>query len=122
MRCAVIDTNVFLHSYLKKLDIFTQLKEMGFVKFYVPSKVVDELKRIKSGKELFASKFALNLIEKFCEVVDVDARGTDTALIELAISKGCVLITNDKELKRLARKRGIVVGYIRGFKGIEIVE
>lgn len=116
MRCAVVDTNVFIHSYAKKIDLFSQLMDMGFVKFYVPSKVVEELKGIKGGKEYFASRFALMLIEKFCEVVDVDASGTDLALIELARSKGCVLITNDRELKRIAKERGVEVGYIRGFR------
>ncbi len=123
MRCAVIDTNVLMYSYLEKVDVFSQLKEMGFKKFYVPSKVVEELERLKislTGKERLASKFALSLIEKYCEVIDIEAEGTDMALIELAKSKGCVLITNDKKLKRIAKERGINVGYLRELKRIEI--
>ena len=123
MRCAVIDTNVLMYSYLEKVDIFSQLKEMGFKKFYVPSKVVEELERLRislTGKERLASKFALSLIERYCEVVDVEAGGTDMALIELAKSKGCVLITNDKKLKRMAKERGINIGYLRELKRIEI--
>lgn len=123
MRCAVIDTNVLMYSFLERVDIFSQLKEMGFKKFYVPSKVVEELERLKislTGKERMASKFALSLIEKYCEVVDVEASGTDLALIELAKLKNCVLITNDKNLKKMAKEMGIRIGYLRELKRIEV--
>ncbi len=123
MRCAVIDTNVLMYSYLERVDIFSQLREMGFKRFYVPSKVVEELERLKvslTGRERLASKFALNLIERYCEVVEVEASGTDLALIELARSKNCVLITNDKRLKKMAKSMGIPVGYLRELKRIEV--
>ncbi|WP_457550273.1 type II toxin-antitoxin system VapC family toxin [Archaeoglobus sp.] len=123
MRCAVIDTNVLMYSYLERVDIFSQLKEMGFKKFYVPSKVVDELNRLKvslTGKERQASKFALSLIDRYCEIVEVEATGTDLALIELARSRNCVLITNDKKLKKMAKDLGIPIGYLRELKRIEI--
>ena len=123
MRCAVIDTNVLMYSFLEKVDVFSQLRELGFKKFYVPSKVVEELERLKislTGKERLASKFALRLIERNCKVVDVEARGTDLALIELARSKNCVLITNDKNLRRMAKESGVRVGYLRELKRIEI--
>ncbi len=123
MRCAVIDTNVLMYSFLEKVDIFSQLMELGFKKFYVPSKVVEELEGLKlslKGKERLASKFALNLIERYCEVVDVEASGTDLALLELAKSKNCVLITNDKSLKKIAKRHGIRIGYLREVKRIEI--
>jgi len=46
--------------------------------------------------------------------------GTDLALLEVARRFGCVLITNDKKLKREAKKRGIAIGYLREMKRVEI--
>jgi rRNA-processing protein FCF1 len=33
---------------------------------------------------------------------------------------GCVLITNDRELKKRAKDLGIQVGYLRGLERVEI--
>jgi rRNA-processing protein FCF1 len=123
IRCAVLDTNVLMYAFLEKVDVFSQLKELGFKRFLVPSKVVQELKNLTislTGKERLAAKFALNLVERFCEVVEVEAVGTDLALMELAKSKGCVLITNDKRLKKMAKEAGVQIGYLRELKRIEI--
>ncbi len=119
VRCAVIDTNVLMYVFTEKVDVFSQLRELGFNKFIVPSKVVEELRNLSvslTGKERQAAKFALNLVEKFCEVVDVEAIGTDIALLETAKRCGCVLITNDKVLKKKAKSEGIPMGYLREMK------
>ncbi len=117
MKCAVIDTNVLMYVYTARVDVFGELRLMGFSKFLVPEGVVEELKilsRTLSGKYSRAARFALSLIEREgVEVVKVEASGTDTALIELCRKEGCVLITNDRELRRRARKEGLTVGYIR---------
>ncbi|AEA46119.1 type II toxin-antitoxin system VapC family toxin [Archaeoglobus veneficus] len=125
VRCAVIDTNVLMYIFLEKIDVFGQLKDLGFRRFFVPSMVVEELKRLEvslTGKERRAARFALNLVEQMCEVVDVDAAGTDVALLDLAKSSGCVLITNDKRLKKRAAEMGITVGYIREMCRVDVEE
>ena len=124
VRCAVLDTNVLMYIFLKKIDVIGQLKELGFKRFFVPLQVVEELKRLEislTGKEKRAARFALNILKNF-EVVDVEAEGTDVSLISLAKRLGCVLITNDKELKRRATKEGIQVGYIREMCRVEVEE
>ncbi len=117
MKCAVIDTNVLMYVYTARVDVFGELRLMGFSKFLVPEGVVEELKilsRTLGGKYSRAARFALSLIEREgVEVVKVETSGTDTALIELCRKEGCVLITNDRELRRRARKEGLTVGYIR---------
>jgi len=124
VRCAILDTNVLMYIYLKKIDVIGQLRELGFKKFLVPSQVVEELKRLEvslTGKEKRAARFALNITANL-EVVDVEAEGTDVSLISLAKKLGCVLITNDKELKRRAMKEGIQVGYVREMCRVEVEE
>lgn len=123
VRCAVLDTNVLMYIFLERADIFNQLRELGFKKFIVPSLVVRELKNLSislTGKERMAAKLALNMVEKYCEIVEIDAIGTDLALLEAARRFGCVLITNDKKLKKEAKKRGIAIGYLREMKRVEI--
>jgi len=123
VRCAVIDTNVLMYIFTEKVDVFTQLKELGFNKFIIPSKVVQELRNLTvslTGKERLAARFALSLVEKFCEVVEIEAVGTDLALLEAARRYGCVLITNDKRLKRKAKQEGIPIGYLREMRYITI--
>jgi len=113
-----------MYIYLKKIDVIGQLRELGFKKFLVPSQVVEELKRLEvslTGKEKRAARFALNITANL-EVVDVEAEGTDVSLISLAKRLGCVLITNDKELKRRAMKEGIQVGYVREMCRVEVEE
>mgnify|MGYP000560099247 CR=1 FL=1 len=123
VRCAVLDTNVLMYIYTEKVDLFAQLRELGFSKFIIPSKVVQELRNLSislTGKERQAARFALSLIERFCEVVDIEAVGTDIALLEAAKRFGCTLITNDKRLKKKAKQEGIPIGYLRETKYVAI--
>ncbi len=123
VRCAVLDTNVLMYIFTERVDVFAQLRELGFNKFIVPSKVVEELKNLSislTGKERQATRFALSLVERFCEVVEIEAVGTDVALLETARRFGCVLITNDKRLKKKAKQEGIPIGYLREMKYVAI--
>lgn len=119
VRCAVIDTNVLMYVYLNKADVVGQLKEFGFRRFFVTASIKRELEKLESslkGRERLAARFALKLLEHF-EVVETESEG-DSSLIEAAEKYGCVLVTNDKELKRRAKQRGIPVGYLKEDKRI----
>jgi hypothetical protein len=124
--CATIDTNVLMYIFLKKVDVFSQLKEMGFRTFVIPRQVVDELERLSTaltGKERKAAIFALNIIKSMdnCHIVEVEAEGTDPALLKVAEEYGCTLITNDKGLKKRAKGR-VAVGFLRELNRIELDE
>ncbi len=123
VRCVVLDTNVLIYSFLERVDVLDQLRDLGFNRFYVPSKVVEELNSLSKslkGKRRIATKLALETVDRFFDVVEVNSIGTDNALIELSRSMGCVLITNDRELKKRAKDLGIQVGYLRGLERVEI--
>ncbi len=125
VRCAVLDTNVLMYVYLKKVDVISQLRELGFRKIIVPESVVRELKNLSislTGKERKAALFALDLVEREgIEVVETAKKG-DEALIEVANDYGCVLITNDKTLRKRARAAGLTVGMVRELNRIEILD
>ena len=121
---AIIDTNVLIYIFTQRVDVFTQLRELGFKKFLFPEQIISELKSLErslDGKERIAARFALQLIErcKDCIVKRVDAKG-DEAIIKLAKEEDAVIISNDKELRRKAKKQGILTGYLRELKFVEI--
>jgi len=119
VRCAVVDTNVLMYIYLNKADVIGQLRELGFNKFFVTASVKRELEKLESslrGKEKVAARFALKLLDHF-EIVETESEG-DSSLLEAAQKHGCVLITNDKELKRRAKQMGIPVGYLKEDKRV----
>ncbi len=87
----------------------------------VPSLIIQELEHIKKrskGRNLSAARIALKLARSSPIVIkDVELNGTvDDTL--LRISK--ILCTNDRELRRKARKRGITVIYLRQKKYLAV--
>ena len=125
LKCAVLDTNILMYIFLKKVDVLSQLRELGFARLFVPQSVVSELKRLVvslTGKEKLAARLALRLIEEGkLEVVNSEKKG-DEALIEISIKYGCCLVTNDKVLRKRAKSIGIAVGYLREMNRVEILE
>lgn len=127
VRKAIIDTNVLMYIFTQKVDVFSQLRELGFKKFVFPEHVIEELKRLQvslDGAERRAARFALSLIDgrDDCEIFRVDAVGSDNAILELAKRLGAAVITNDKALRRRAKLEGIVVGYLRELRYVELDE
>ncbi len=125
MRKAVLDTNVLIYIFNQKVDVITQLKNLGFKKFLIPDKVIEELNNLLTslkGRDKRAVNFALTLIKNCqeCEVVKSASTSTDDSLLEIAEKFNAILITNDKMLKKRAKERKIGIGYIREMRCIEI--
>lgn len=99
------------------VDILAELERiLPNYTFIVPSFVVDELKEIKKrskGKARIAASVALKITESpDINVINVDLKNrerVDDALLRISD----VLCTNDIELKRRARNKGITVIYLR---------
>ncbi len=127
LRKAIIDTNVLMYIFTKKADVFSQLRDLGYRRFIFPKQIINELENLEKNLEGFerrAANFALNLIKKCndCEIVEVEASGSDNAILKLAEIENAVVITNDKKLRKRAKERGITVGYLREMKYVEIDE
>ena len=127
LRKAIIDTNVLMYIFTKKADVFSQLRDHGYRRFVFPKQIIIKLENLEKnlvGLERRAANFALNLIKKCsdCEIVEVEASGSDNAILKLAEIENAVVITNDKKLRKRAKERGIAVGYLREMKYVEIDE
>ena len=117
VRCAVIDTNILMYIYLNRADVISQLRDHGIGRFIITESVSSELQKLErslKGRERIAARFARKLIHTAgFEIVETESRG-DSSLLEAAEKFGCVLITNDKILKKKARARKIPLGYLKG--------
>lgn len=114
VRCAVIDTNILLYIFLNKADVISQLRDYGVNRFLITESVLKELQKLEvslKGREKRAVKLARRLIEDF-EVVKTESEG-DSSIIEAAETNGCVMITNDKMLRKRAKEKKIPVGFLK---------
>lgn len=106
------------------LDLVSQLQELlPHHKFTAPSFVIQELEYIKKrsrGKNRTAALVALKIAgSPPVEIKDIallEGEQVDQALLRIS----GVLCTNDQELRREARKKGIPVVYLRQRKYLAV--
>ena len=120
----VIDTNFFMVPFQFNVDIITELeKVLPSYKLTTPSFVINELKGLKKnnkGKVRLNANLALKLANSSkVEIKDIsllENETVDDALLRVSE----VLATNDIELKKRAKDKGITVAYLRQKKYIAI--
>jgi rRNA-processing protein FCF1 len=113
----VIDTNFFMVPFQFNVDIITELeKVLPSYKLTTPSFVINELKGLKrnnKGKIRLNANLALKLANSSkVEIKDIsllENETVDDALLRVSE----VLATNDIELKKRAKAKGITVVYLR---------
>jgi len=106
------------------VDILAELgRIIPHYKLVVPSFIIGELEIIKKksrGKDKIAASVALEVVKSpEINVIDVNLKRkehVDDALIRIS----SVLCTNDINLKRRARNKGISVIYLRGKKYLDV--
>lgn len=104
------------------IDIAAELERiLPSSQLTVPSLIIQELENIKKrskGKNRSAAKIALKLAKSSPIVIkNVELRGTvDDTLLQISE----ILCTNDRELRRKARERGIPVIYLRQKKYLAV--
>ena len=120
----VIDTNFFMVPFQFNVDIITELeKVLPSYKLTTPSFVINELKGLKrnnKGKIRLNANLALKLANSSkVEIKDIsllENETVDDALLRVSE----VLATNDIELKKRAKDKGITVAYLRQKKYIAV--
>ena len=120
----VIDTNFFMVPFQFNVDIITELeKVLPSYKLTTPSFVINELKGLKKnskGKVRLNANLALKLANSSkVEIKDIsllENETVDDALLRVSE----VLATNDIELKKRAKDKGITVAYLRQKKYIAV--
>ena len=106
----ILDTNALLMPFEMSINIDLELRRLlGDVEVIVPGPMVGELKHLNSKH----AKAAITLARKY-EIVDSQKRG-DAAILDIAMRTGAYVVTNDKELRRKLRDKGIKTIYLRSF-------
>lgn len=120
----VIDTNFFMVPFQFNVDIIDELeKALPSYKLTTPIFVINELKGLKrnnKGKIRLNANLALKLANSSnIEIKDISLENNET-VDDALLRVSEVLATNDIELKKRARKKGITVAYLRQKKYIAI--
>ena len=120
----VIDTNFFMVPFQFNVDIIDELeKALPSYKLTTPIFVINELKGLKrnnKGKIRLNADLALKLANSSnIEIKDISLENNET-VDDALLRVSEVLATNDIELKKRARKKGITVAYLRQKKNIAI--
>ncbi len=122
------DTNFLLVPGQFGVDIIRELERVIQARFRVavPDVVLQELdviERKSRGRDLMAVRMAKKLAERF-DVVRVGRFGErpiDDQLLDFAANNEHVIVcTNDRDLRRRLRERGIPVVYLRSKKILEL--
>ncbi|WP_400202576.1 PIN domain-containing protein [Methanobrevibacter smithii] len=120
----VIDTNFFMVPFQFNVDIIDELEKiLPSYKLTTPIFVINELKGLKrnnKGKIRLNADLALKLANSSnIEIKDISLENNET-VDDALLRVSEVLATNDIELKKRARKKGITVAYLRQKKYIAI--
>ncbi|MDO8727582.1 MAG: DNA-binding protein [Candidatus Methanoperedens sp.] len=113
-REVIIDTNGLMIPGQFGIDIFMELKRLGFDSYIVPRASVRELEKISTqgrGKDRTAAKVALSLLER-CSIVEKHGFADDV-IMELAQSTEDPVLTSDIELKKRLCSKGVTIVQLR---------
>jgi rRNA-processing protein FCF1 len=113
-REVIIDTNGLMVPGQFGIDIFMELKRLGFDSYVVPRASVRELEKISAqgrGRDRTAAKIALSLLDR-CTIVEKEGFADDV-IMELATSKEDTVLTSDVELKKRLCSKGVSIVRLR---------
>jgi len=119
----ILDTNFIISCVKNKIDLFDELKLMGF-QIIIPTKIISELKKVVASKQKAynreAAELALKILQKNSyEEIDLGLSHADKSIIKFAKEyPKAVIATLDKELKDKISNNKLV---IRGKKKLEII-
>ncbi len=113
-RKVIIDTNGLMIPGQFGIDIFSELKRLGYDTFLAPCASIRELEKICShgrGKDRIAAKVALSLIDR-CTMIEKDGFA-DNIILDMAVDMKAHVLTNDIELKKRLCSKGVTIVQLR---------
>ena len=121
-KTVILDSSAVMMLFEFSIDLEDELTRLlGKFNIVVPSPIYEELSFLSEqgkGKKKLIARPALEIIKKY-EVVDVEGKGDDSVL-NLAKKLNGIILTNDRELRRRAKKLGLHNIYLRGKKTLEM--
>jgi len=124
-KIVVFDSSAILMLFEYSISLEQELvRLLGNYEIVVPSKIVEELKFLcekGKGKKKQYAKPALKLIENYKIVTD-KSENADNAVLNIAKKLNGIVFSNDKELKKRAKKEKIKTIFMRNKKYLMISE
>lgn len=117
----LVDTNGLMVPGQHGIDIFDELRRLGFDEFLVPSAVRDEIVSLRekvTGKDRAALAVATSLLGR-CQIIDASG-SADDVLERLGKEIDAPVFTNDSELRKRLKMDGIKVIFMRSRHKLEI--
>jgi len=108
----LLDTSGLL--MIRWVDIFAELERFGCVEYLVPQAVCDEfegLQKTLKGKDRETLNLARILLER-CELIEGEGKADDI-ILEIATRDKMAVLTNDRELSKRLRNKGVRVLSLR---------
>ena len=130
----LIDTNGFMIPIQFGIDIFSELKRLGFSQFLTVPAVIyelDKLSRTVKGNDKTAVRIARRLSER-CRIINdfgSDSGGSsgsrvkyaDDVIIESALKYSVAVLTNDSVLRQKLMQKGIRVVSMRQTNRLDFI-
>ena len=112
----ILDSSAIMMLFEFSIDLEEELTRLlGKHYIVIPIPIIKELeflsKHGKGNKKIIA-KSSLKLVEKY-DVMEIEEEG-DNAVFCLAKKHGCVVVTNDGELRKRLKKVSVPVVFLRG--------
>lgn len=118
----IIDTNALMIPVQFNVDIFEELKRLGYDNHMVPTAVINELdmliKNLK-GKDKTAAKVARAMVDR-CEIIKAEGHADDV-ILDLASELSASVLTNDAGLRKRLEEKDITVICLRQKNRLEII-
>ena len=111
----ILDTNGLLMLFQFRLNLESELDRiLGVYEIIIPSVVISELDNLRGSVP--EAKAALKLARKYnvYEVGSVYGKSdTDDVILELAQTLNAIVVTNDKELRKKLKQKGLTSIFLR---------
>ncbi len=118
----IIDTNALMIPVQFNVDIFEELRRLGYDIHLVPTAVINELdiliKNLKGGDRI-AAKVARAMADR-CEIIQADGHADDV-ILDLATDLAASVLTNDIGLRKRLDKMDVPVICLRQKNRLEII-
>lgn len=122
----IADTSFLLECIRRKVDFVNDLEKLlnSRVELVILKPVYREIKRISRGRDE-RSRYARLLLQILAKtrthILEAHiGENIDALILDLAVKMRLPVATNDSELRRVLRRNGIPVFYLRGLSKIEI--
>ena len=118
-KTVILDSSAVLMLFEFSIDLEKELTRLlGSYHIVIPTPIVSELEFLSEngrGEKKTKAKASLELIKKY-DTINVDEKGGDDSILDLAKKINGIVVTNDRELRNRLKKISLSVIFLRAKK------